>query len=399
MRHLLGPAAAHDQDHHDADAHNTTQSTVSTLDLRVAAVFFIFAASLLGALPPVLLLRRRQGRLLSLDSPAARVLQSFAGATIAALAIVHVAPVAVETLAAIPLAVPYDHLGGAVVLVGLFLTISADGLLAARAAPKAYKDALRAALLLTKDESETTTPAKDGTAASAVIVPPPAAATAENNKDPQAATTTPVPALPTHHHHHHVCARALSEQRLTAVALAVTGPDGTTPVLALHHERRAALLAYSLELGCVLHSLLIGVAVGVSVAAPRSAVAALAAAVAVHQLVEGVALGCALARAPFSRLRASGMALLYSITTPAGVALGIAVSMAAAYDPDSVVALALTGVFSGLSAGLLLYLGLCQVMLEELSKEDLLVRPGLRYAVHGAALLGGALMCVLALWA
>lgn len=392
MRVLLGPHAGHDDHHND---HNPTDpSTSSTLDLRIAAVFIIFAASLAGALPPILLLRRRC-RPLSLDSPAARILQAFAGATIAALAVVHVAPVAVELLATLPLVVPYDHLGGAVVLVGLFLTVSADGLLAARTAPAAYKQALRASLGLEVGG--------EGGGGGAAAAPGDADAKTSAEKAPKAvdeeaaAATAPEPPLPPHHHHH-VCARSLAEQRLIA-ALSINNNDASNDNcgLPLVRERRAAALAYSLEVGCVLHSLLIGLAVGISATAGRSTVAALTTAVALHQAIEGLALGCALGRAPFSKLHAVMMSLVYSLTTPTGVAIGIGV--AGTFDPESVAAAAATGVASGLSAGLLLYLGLCQLMMEELSKEDLIVRRGLRWAVHGAVMLGGGLMCVLALWA
>jgi len=421
MRQLLGPPGSH------GGAHADDHAAESNLDLRIASLVFIFAASMLGALPPVFLLRRRgSGRAAPLDSDAVRVLQAFAGSTIAALAVVHVAPVAVETLAAMPLTVPFDHLGGAVVLVGLLLTVSLDGLIAARAAPEPYKWALRQALGLPQPPQKPSSAAdasnaKSGAAGekaeggvlAAVVVATTVPATTLGQAGGAAASAAEENSLPARpHHHQHICSRALSEHRL-AVALAASaaaegdggedGGDGARPTSTLaalvqRDERRAAALAYSLEVGCVLHSLLIGAAIGVSAAAPRSAVAALSAAVAVHQLVEGVALGCALARAPFSRARCASMALFYSLTTPAGVALGIGIALTA-FDQDSVAALAVTGVFSGLSAGLLLYLGLCQLLMEELSRDDLIVRPKMRYACHGAALLGGALMCVLALWA
>ena len=428
----------------------------TTLDLRIAAVFVILAAGLLGSLLPVLLLKRpRRGLAASLDSAPARVLQAFAGATIAALAVVHVAPVAVELLGSLPLAAaPFDHLGGAVVLVGLFLSASADGLLAARAAPEAYKRALRASLLLELPEGdgggkgaaaagEAGEAGKEGVVVEAYADAergPPTEKAAGADPQQQQQHEVAKPQSPhaaqqqQHHHHHHVCSRSLAEQRLLAALAAAGGAGGggddstttnannananatnannananantntnTTNLAAplqQRDERRAAALAYSLEAGCVFHSVLIGLAVGVSVTASRPAVAALAAAVAVHQGVEGVALGCALARAPFSRARASWMAVAYSLTTPLGVAAGIGLAAGALYDPDSLAAVAATGVANGLSAGLLLYLGLCSLMMEELSKEDLLVRPGLRWAVHGAVLLGGAVMCVLALWA
>ncbi len=86
-----------------------------------------------------------------------------------------------------------------------------------------------------------------------------------------------------------------------------------------------------------------------------------------------------------------------SITTPLGIAVGIAIS--STYDPETRVARGVQGTLNGVSGGMLLYIAMYQLIGEELSREDLLVKTGLRLAMYGTLMLGSAAMCALAVWA
>jgi hypothetical protein len=48
---------------------------------------------------------------------------------------------------------------------------------------------------------------------------------------------------------------------------------------------------------------------------------------------------------------------------------------------------------------MLLYIGLNQLLAEEFSKGDLTVRPGLRFGMYLAVVLGAGAMCALGIWA
>lgn len=208
-----------------------------------------------------------------------------------------------------------------------------------------------------------------------------------------------------YHHasqHTHQCLRSSSAQRWQLAAAA----DGNTQTAHTANERaaRAAALrkvkltvgAYAMELGCIFHSIIIGIGLGVVVSG-RAYVATLLGALTVHQALEGLSLGSVLARTGFSRLHQSAMVLTYSLTTPLGIAIGIAVT--GAYDPASKTALAVQGALNGLSGGMLLHIALFQIVAEEFSREDLLARPRLRLGLYTSLLLGAALMCILAIWA
>jgi zinc transporter 1/2/3 len=159
---------------------------------------------------------------------------------------------------------------------------------------------------------------------------------------------------------------------------------------------RQYVTAYTMELGCIFHSVIIGVGVGV-ITGDRELVITLMVALAIHQGLEALALGSVLALTNFPTIKKVLMLFLYTITTPIGIAIGI--SIASSYDPTSVTSRAVQGTFNGVSSGMLIYIGMYQLIAEEFSREDLLVRPRLRYGMYAGLLLGAACMCVLGVWA
>jgi len=205
--------------------------------------------------------------------------------------------------------------------------------------------------------------------------------------------------------HTHQCLRSSSAQRwqLASGPGAGAGSPANVGTPAERATRAAALRAlkltigaYAMELGCIFHSFIIGMGLGVVVSG-RGYVATMLGALTVHQALEGLSLGSVLARTGFSRVHQAAMVLTYSLTTPLGIAVGIAIT--GAYDPDSKTALAVQGALNGLSGGMLLHIALFQIVAEEFSREDLLARPKLRLGLYSSLLMGAGLMCVLAIWA
>jgi solute carrier family 39 (zinc transporter), member 1/2/3 len=108
--------------------------------------------------------------------------------------------------------------------------------------------------------------------------------------------------------------------------------------------------AWLMELGCVFHSVIVGVDLGVTT--ETSVLTPLFVALVFHQLVEGVSLGTVVAAARFTKAKSFVMAFAYSITTPAGgVAVGIAVS--SSYDTESRRAIVTKGCLDSQEGGLL----------------------------------------------
>ncbi|RLM98305.1 zinc transporter 5-like [Panicum miliaceum] len=94
---------------------------------------------------------------------------------------------------------------------------------------------------------------------------------------------------------------------------------------------RHRVISQVLELGVVVHSLIIGMSLGASDF--PSTVRPLVPALTFHQLFEGIGLGGCIVQAKFRLKSVVAMALFFSVTTPAGVAIGIAIS--SVYDETS----------------------------------------------------------------
>ena len=96
------------------------------------------------------------------------------------------------------------------------------------------------------------------------------------------------------------------------------GPGEDCVVAARH-----AAVAQVLEFGIALHSVLIGITLGVLQTA--CAVRPLLAAITFHQFFEGLALGGCLVEAEYGARAFVGLGTLYALSTPMGVAIGLAI--------------------------------------------------------------------------
>ncbi|KAG0331009.1 high-affinity Zn(2+) transporter zrt1 [Podila horticola] len=137
---------------------------------------------------------------------------------------------------------------------------------------------------------------------------------------------------------------------------------------------------FILEFGIALHSVIIGITLGTTVG---TEFVSLLIALLFHQFFEGVALGGRIA----------------SLNTPVGVALGIGIRQS--YDGTSVTALLVQGVFDSLSAGILLYTAMVQLMSTELNSNRAFRESSTRsQTVQFVALwCGAAAMAIVGKWA
>ena len=92
-------------------------------------------------------------------------------------------------------------------------------------------------------------------------------------------------------------------------------------------------------------------------------------------------------------------ALLYGITTPVGIAAGLGIR--SSYNPDSTKASIVSGVMDALSAGILIYTGLVELLAHEFlfNKEMIAASNGKLLYALGCMMAGCALMAVLGRWA
>ncbi|KCV70902.1 hypothetical protein H696_01849 [Fonticula alba] len=170
-------------------------------------------------------------------------------------------------------------------------------------------------------------------------------------------------------------------------------------------RRAAAAQLTVLFTGLALHSLVIGIAFGVSSGA-GSLEAGLLAALAAHQLFEGLALGSRIVRAglhaPESRVDRIKAALMHSgfaLSVPAGIGIGIGL----AYWPNlSATTLDLVSAgFQAAAGGLLIYVGWVHLVREELAQPEFCdshAGTRLRLWLYAGMFLGSAAMTALGAW-
>mmetsp|Transcript_28947 Transcript_28947/g.53193 ORF Transcript_28947/g.53193 Transcript_28947/m.53193 type:complete len:486 (-) Transcript_28947:1025-2482(-) len=130
-------------------------------------------------------------------------------------------------------------------------------------------------------------------------------------------------------------------------------------------DARLRVLAFIFEFGCIFHSVIVGIDMGVNISDIKSA-RALFAALVFHQGLEGISLGTVIVQGKFFGWRGVFMVLAYSITCPIGIAIGMGI--ATSYNPDSLNALVVQGVFDGISGGMLLYIALVQLLAEDMGR-------------------------------
>ncbi|KAG1662072.1 hypothetical protein FOA52_005319 [Chlamydomonas sp. UWO 241] len=154
-----------------------------------------------------------------------------------------------------------------------------------------------------------------------------------------------------------------------------------------------AVTAYLFELGCIVHSFLIGFTLGVTVDDWATAVT-LTIALVFHQALEAIGLGTVIVKARFSTLKSIIMVSTYALTVPVGIAIGMGV--ATSYDGKSVGALTTQGILNSISGGLLLYIALVQMLAQDFSHMTggLLVRLGMYFMIG----LGATCMMLIALY-
>ncbi|EEE64061.1 hypothetical protein OsJ_18891 [Oryza sativa Japonica Group] len=158
---------------------------------------------------------------------------------------------------------------------------------------------------------------------------------------------------------------------------------------------RHRVISQVLELGVVVHSLIIGMSLGASDF--PSTVRPLVPALTFHQFFEGIGVGGCIVQAKFRVRSVVTMALFFSLTTPAGIVVGIGIS--SVYDANSPTALVVQGLLEAAAAGILVYMALVDILAEDFMKTKVQRRGRLQLAMNVALLLGAGLMSMIAIWA
>ncbi|KAM4071393.1 hypothetical protein ACB094_11G059200 [Castanea mollissima] len=158
---------------------------------------------------------------------------------------------------------------------------------------------------------------------------------------------------------------------------------------------RHRVISQVLELGIVVHSVIIGISLGASES--LETIRPLVAALTFHQFFEGMGLGGCISQAKFQNRAVVVMATFFSLTTPVGIAIGIGIS--SVYNENSPKALIFEGIFNAASAGILIYMALVDLLAADFMNPRVQSNARLQIGVNVSLLLGAGLMSLLAKWA
>ncbi|KAJ1924731.1 hypothetical protein GGI01_001662 [Coemansia sp. RSA 376] len=171
-----------------------------------------------------------------------------------------------------------------------------------------------------------------------------------------------------------------------------------TPMFMDMDRRRRHLSTYILELGIALHSVIVGMTLAVT---GGTEFKTLLAAISFHQFFEGMALGTRISELQFMRRPlVLGLlnALVFALTTPLGQTIGIGIRQS--FAPRSPSSLIVMGVLDSLSAGILMYSAIVNLLVEEFaSPEFRTYSRKARIACFVAMYAGCAGMSIIGKWA
>ncbi|KAF4506315.1 hypothetical protein G6O67_006413 [Ophiocordyceps sinensis] len=153
---------------------------------------------------------------------------------------------------------------------------------------------------------------------------------------------------------------------------------------------------FILEFGVIFHSVFIGLTLGTTA---DDELVVLFIVLIFHQMLEGLGLGSRLALAPWPHGRGwvpYVLALAFGLSTPVGIAVGMGAKPA-----DAATQKLINGVFDSISAGILMYTGLVELLAHEFMLNSRMRRAPLRIQLSAFACvaLGVATMALLAKWA
>ncbi|KAG4127699.1 hypothetical protein ERO13_D10G230900v2 [Gossypium hirsutum] len=158
---------------------------------------------------------------------------------------------------------------------------------------------------------------------------------------------------------------------------------------------RHRVIAQVLELGIVVHSVVIGLAMGAS--GNQCTIRSLIAALCFHQMFEGMGLGGCILQAEYEIKMKAIMVFFFSATTPLGIVLGIGLSKV--YSETSPTSLMVVGLLNACSAGLLNYMALVDLLAADFLGPKLQTNMKLQAWSYVAVLLGAGFMSLMAKWA
>ena len=167
-----------------------------------------------------------------------------------------------------------------------------------------------------------------------------------------------------------------------------------------HHMSVAVAFmnAISAELAFTIHSVFIGLAIGMT---DDAGLTALLVAICFHQFFEGISLGARLTEAPMSFFGDFAFMAVFACSAPLGIAIGVVLVSTSSLALSTVTYIITQGIFDAICAGILLHIGFT-MLVTELPKDVKMLSVGknksgnaINLSLYSALWLGGGLMAFL----
>ena len=169
--------------------------------------------------------------------------------------------------------------------------------------------------------------------------------------------------------------------------LSLSSPPPAQPHAHKAPPTHSILSLLAAEFGFTLHSLFIGLAVGVVADAELSG---LLVALSFHQFFEGVALGARLVDSSLSSSQDNALALIFIVSAPIGIGSGVALMSSGGINTNGQTFSMVQGIFDAICAGILLHIGF-NLTINEFPKDMARLKEG----KHGTL---NCTLMYLALW-
>ena len=334
----------------------------SSLQLRIASVFILFFVSLLGVIAPLYYSSRPKNEqtpenvTLLTESPTFLIIRSFAAGVMLGVGFIHLLADGVDKLLAVSL--DYPPLGYTLATVGAIVVLGFEQIavmLISRIGTNGEKDQDFALKNVSDNESQF-------------------------SERPQTLDVigSHSSSKPCDHSH------ALNM---------ITGTSSLSVIVK----------AYMMEISVAIHSIIIGIAVGGSAGEENlPSLQALLIAICFHQFFEGLGLGTviAAARLHFGIAKIAIFALVFALTVPIGVIIGIFITTEQTLEEGPTVTQQYTeGCLNSLAAGILIYVALVEMIAEDFQAAAITHNVPLKMKMFSALAIGNLFLAVLAIWA
>lgn len=160
---------------------------------------------------------------------------------------------------------------------------------------------------------------------------------------------------------------------------------------------RDLITAYVMEISIAVHSIIIGVDLGLLGQGEITTLISLMIALGFHQFVEGIGLGTTIqnSQSSLGSTKVATFIVIFSSTMSLGIFVGIITSS----SPESDTQTAFKGVANAIAAGSLMYISLTEMVGSYFNEPDLVDQPWLKIGMMLSFGLGIAFMAVIAVWA